>query len=44
VITALAIGALVIVFSDTDILKNWSGFFLHPLDTLRVSGQAVWNS
>ena len=36
VITALAIGALVIVFSDTEILKSWSGFFLHPLDALRV--------
>jgi general nucleoside transport system permease protein len=44
VITALAVGALVIVFSDTAILKSWSGFLLHPLDTLRVSWQAVWNS
>jgi len=44
VVTALAIGALVIVFSDPVILKSWSGFFLHPFDTVRLSWLAVWNS
>ncbi len=44
VVTALAIGALVIVFSDPVILKSWSGFFYHPVETLRLSWQAVWDA
>jgi simple sugar transport system permease protein len=44
VITALAIGGLVIVFSDADLLRSWSGFFRHPLETLRLSWDAVWES
>ncbi len=44
VVTALAIGALVIVFSDTDILASWAGFFRHPFETLRVSWDVVASS
>ncbi len=44
VVTALAIGGLVIVFSDPDLLRSWSGFFLHPIETLRLSWDVVWES
>ncbi len=44
VVTALAIGGLVIVFSDADLLRSWSGFFRHPLETLRLSWDVVWQS
>ncbi|MFB3738146.1 MAG: ABC transporter permease [Candidatus Velamenicoccus archaeovorus] len=44
VITALAIGALVIVFSDPEILQSWAGFFRHPLETLRASWDVVYGS
>jgi ABC-type uncharacterized transport system permease subunit len=44
VVTALAIGGLVIVFSDAELLRSWSGFFRHPLETLRLSWEVVWES
>jgi ABC-type uncharacterized transport system permease subunit len=43
-VTALAIGALVIVFSDADILRSWTGFLRHPGETLSMSWRAVWDS
>jgi general nucleoside transport system permease protein len=44
VLLALAVGALVIVFSNPDLLSSWSGFFNHPLDTLRASWDTVEQS
>lgn len=44
VILALAIGALVIVFSNPDLLRSWSGFFHHPGGTLSASWDAVYQS
>ncbi|MGZ8611173.1 MAG: hypothetical protein ACXWX0_02730, partial [Actinomycetota bacterium] len=44
VVLALAIGALIIVFSDGDLLRSWSGFFNHPGETLRLSWDAVYES
>jgi simple sugar transport system permease protein len=43
-VTALAIGGLVIVFSDPDTLDSWSGFFSHPGQTLSDSWQLVYDS
>ncbi|HSK21607.1 MAG TPA: hypothetical protein VK906_00440, partial [Egicoccus sp.] len=43
-ITALAIGGLVIVFSDPDTLESWGGFFSHPGETLSDSWQLVYES
>jgi simple sugar transport system permease protein len=44
VVTALAIGGLVIIFSDGELLRSWTGFFRHPLETLRLSWDVVWES
>jgi general nucleoside transport system permease protein len=44
VVTALAIGALVIVFSDSTVLSSWAGFFVHPGETLRLSWQVIADS
>jgi simple sugar transport system permease protein len=44
VLLALAVGALVIVFSDTDLLSSWSGFFNHPGETLRLSWDAIFEA
>lgn len=44
VVAALAIGALVIVFSDPEILPYWTRFFRHPGAALSVSGRAVYDS
>lgn len=41
VLTALAIGGLVIVFSDPEILDDWTFFFSDPLTALANSGRAV---
>jgi general nucleoside transport system permease protein len=50
-VTALVIGALVIVFSDPDTLHSWTGFFRHPGGTLADSWhlaadsyRALWDS
>jgi general nucleoside transport system permease protein len=43
-VTALAIGGLVMVFSDPDTLKSWGGFFSHPGQTLSDSWDLVYNS
>jgi simple sugar transport system permease protein len=44
VVLALAVGALVIVFSNPDLLRSWSGFFNHPGVTLRASWDTVYES
>lgn len=44
VVLALAVGALVIVFSDPDLLRSWSGLLKHPGETLRLSWDAVYAS
>ena len=44
VVTALVIGALAIIFSDSIVLSSWAGFFRHPLDTLQLSWQTVYDS
>jgi general nucleoside transport system permease protein len=43
-VTALAVGGLVIIFSDPDTLDSWNSFFSHPLDTLEASWDVVYNS
>ncbi len=44
VLTALAVGALVIIFTDPDVLRSWTGFFRHPGGTLALSWQIVRDS
>ncbi len=44
VVTALAIGAIIIVFSDHAALSAWSSFFSDPLGAFRASGTAVSNA
>lgn len=41
VVTALAVGALVIVFTDEDVLKEWASFFRSPGEALSASWSAV---
>ncbi len=41
VVTALAVGALVIIFTDTDALREWKSFFRNPVDALQASWTAV---
>jgi simple sugar transport system permease protein len=41
VVTALALGALVIVFTNRDALYAWARFFRHPVTALSVSWTAV---
>lgn len=43
-LTALAVGGLVMIFSDPDTLDSWSGFFSHPLETLEESWDLVWSA
>jgi ABC-type uncharacterized transport system permease subunit len=43
-LTALAIGALVVIFSDAAALTAWSRFFADPLGALKASGIAVQNA
>jgi ABC-type uncharacterized transport system permease subunit len=43
-VTALAIGGLVIIFSDPDTLDSWGGFFSHPGQTLSDSWDIVYDS
>jgi general nucleoside transport system permease protein len=42
--TALAIGGLVMIFSDPDTLNEWSEFFADPMDALRASWTLVSDS
>src|SRR2546430_593942 len=42
--TALVIGAILIVFSDADVLSKWSSFFSGPGDALSSSWHAVYNA
>lgn len=44
VITALVIGALIIVFSNDEALEAWSRFFRHPMTALSASWQVVSES
>jgi ABC-type uncharacterized transport system permease subunit len=44
IITALALGALLIMFTDPTSRAAWAGFFVAPLHTLKVSGIAVRDS
>jgi simple sugar transport system permease protein len=44
VVLALAVGALVLVFSTPELLRSWSGFFNHPIETLRLSFDAVFQA
>jgi general nucleoside transport system permease protein len=41
VITALAVGAVLIVFSDENVLSTWGYFFAAPGDALSASWQAI---
>jgi simple sugar transport system permease protein len=41
VLTALTVGAVIIVFSNGEALTAWSTFFADPLGALRASGTAV---
>src|SRR5213594_3749602 len=41
VLTALALGALVIVFTNRDALFAWARFFRHPIPALSASWTAV---
>lgn len=43
-VAALAVGALVIIFSDPEVLPLWGRFFSDPLDALRGSGGVVADS
>jgi general nucleoside transport system permease protein len=43
-VTALAFGGLVIIFSDPDTLDSWGGFFSHPGETLSDSWDIVYDS
>jgi simple sugar transport system permease protein len=43
-LTALALGALIIIFSDPEVLDAWGAFFSDPLEALRRSGIAVADS
>jgi general nucleoside transport system permease protein len=40
-VTALAVGAIVIMFSDPDVLRAWGRFFQDPLGALREAGVSV---
>jgi simple sugar transport system permease protein len=42
--TALAVGALVIVFSDPTVLHTWSYFTARPSDALSASWHEVYNT
>ncbi|HEX9822880.1 MAG TPA: ABC transporter permease [Actinomycetota bacterium] len=40
-VTALAIGALIIIFSDPEVLDAWGRFFSDPMEALQRSGRVV---
>lgn len=40
-VTALALGGLLMIFTNSEALAAWSRFFRDPLEALRVSGQIV---
>jgi ABC-type uncharacterized transport system permease subunit len=44
ILTALAIGGLIIVFSDPEVLEEWTFFFSDPLTALRASWGAVFQA
>ncbi|HEV8571856.1 MAG TPA: ABC transporter permease [Actinomycetota bacterium] len=44
ILTALIIGGLIIVFSDPDVLEQWTFFFSDPLTALRASWEAVFHA
>jgi ABC-type uncharacterized transport system permease subunit len=41
IVTALSIGAIIIIVSNSEALAAWSSFFADPLGALRLSGRAV---
>jgi general nucleoside transport system permease protein len=41
IVTALSIGAIIIIFSNSEALAAWSSFFSDPLAAFRSSGRAV---
>lgn len=43
-VAALAIGGLIIIFSDPQALNAWGYFFSYPWDALRLSWDAVYNA
>jgi simple sugar transport system permease protein len=43
-VTALAVGGLLIVFTDPDTLDEWGSFFSDPLGTLEASWDVVYDS
>ena len=43
-LTALAVGGLVIIFSDPDTLNEWAEFFGDPAGALSASWDIVWES
>jgi ABC-type uncharacterized transport system permease subunit len=44
IFSALVIGGLIIVFSDPDVLEQWTFFFSDPLTALRASWDAVFDA
>ncbi|TMK29317.1 MAG: ABC transporter permease, partial [Actinobacteria bacterium] len=42
VLTALALGGLLIIFTNHDALQAWAGFFRDPVRALSTSWTAVW--
>ena len=44
ILSALVIGGLIIVFSDPDVLEQWTFFFSDPITALRASWDAVFNA
>ena len=42
VLTALALGGLLIIFTNQEALKAWAGFFRDPIRALSTSWTAVW--
>jgi len=43
-VTALAIGGLVIIFTTPDVLNEWSSFFADPLGALQASWDVVYEA
>jgi len=44
IVTAMLVGALIMVFSDPTTLESWSSFFADPAEAFTESGQLVWDS
>lgn len=44
ILTAMVVGALVIIFSDADTLKTWQDFFSDPLAALEASWEVAYDA